>query len=286
MKGKSHRLFLFFIYILPKNLLSRLLGGLTGLILPQFILQPIMNWFIKKYGVNTKEAELPIQEYRSINLFFTRALKNGVRVVNQSPGSVVSPVDSRISQYGEIQNGKMIQAKGIDYSLESLLKCSEYESHFIGGSYITLYLSPPDYHRIHTPYEGEIMGFSYTPGKLFPVHEIAVNGISELFCRNERLTTYIQTDFGIIAVVKVGATNVGRIRVVYDDIVTNRWFRSERLHIYEKKMPISRGAELARFDLGSTVILLFERDKIEFLPELKEGMRIRFGEALGLMKGS
>jgi phosphatidylserine decarboxylase len=176
----------------------------------------------------------------------------------------------------------MIQAKGIDYSLEDLLESSCYLPNFAEGKYIVIYLSPRDYHRIHSPHEGRIMGYSYTPGKLFSVNELSVRGLAGLFPKNERLTTYIETaGNGMVGLVKVGAVNVGRIRVNYDTIHTNRWIRIASHRVYAEPFPIGRGDELGRFEMGSTVILLFEKGRMEFDPPIAEGRAVRFGERIG-----
>ena len=277
----GERLFLFILYILPKNLLSRFMGGLTRIKAPGFIKRPLFSWFIRTYNVNTEESEHPPESYPSLNAFFTRALKAGVRPIAPGEKTVISPVDSVISQFGDILEGKLIQAKGINYDLEALLACSEFAGDFKDGKYAVMYLSPPDYHRIHTAFGGQILGYSYSPGKLLPVNEIAVKGVPALFPRNERLTTYIQTPYGKMAEVKVGATNVGRIRVTYDDIISNRWIRRARTKIFDTPVNIEKGAELGRFEMGSTVVMVFEKGMMEFLPEITHGMRVSFGQAIG-----
>ncbi len=275
-------LILLLMTLLPKSLLSRLFGWLTYLHLPRFLMLPILKAFAVAYRINLDEAELELKEYPSLNKFFTRALRDGARVVDKDEDTVVSPVDARISEFGDIVGGRMIQAKGIQYTLADLLDWDYYLSRFQGGKFIVLYLSPQDYHRIHSPYQGIVTGYSYVPGKLFAVNEIAVKGLHGLFPKNERLTTYLKTDGGMIAVVKVGATNVGRIKVTYDTITTNRWIRIPRNHLYrDRTIPMGRGEELGRFEMGSTVILLFEQGAFEFLPTLQSEQKIRFGEPLG-----
>lgn len=282
MKEKKTRsLLLFLLYILPKNGISRITGIVASLRLPDMLLTPFLKWFIRYYNVNTEEMERGIKDYSSINDFFTRKLKPGVRPIAAGPRQIVSPVDARVSQFGKITDRKLIQAKGIDYSADDLLAFPEFSKQFHDGSFITLYLSPPDYHRIHSPCEGNILGYSYAPGKLFPVHEVAVNGVKELFARNERLTTIISSKHGLFAVIKVGAINVGKIRLAYDSTTTNGWFRRARTLRFQKDIPVGRGDEIGRFEMGSTVIILAEKGALQFPAEICEGKKIRVGEVLG-----
>jgi len=273
--------YLFLWTILPKNLLSRIFGWIAFLRLPRFIMLPLLQAFARAYKINVDEAELELKDYPSLNQFFTRALRDGSRVVHQAVDTFVSPVDGRILQLGRIEKGTMLQAKGLRYTLPDLLDHSEYTPRFMHGSFMIVYLSPQDYHRIHTPAEGQILGYTYSPGRLFMVNQIAVRGIQGLFPKNERLTTYLQTQFGLIAVVKVGATNVGKISVTYDTIQTNRWFRRTIHHSYEKQIVYGRGQELGRFEMGSTVILLFEEGSVEFRADLRPEQKVTFGENLG-----
>lgn len=277
--------YLFLWTILPKNLLSRIFGWIAFLRLPRFIMLPLLQAFARAYKINVDEAELELKDYPSLNQFFTRALRDGSRVVHQALDTFVSPVDGRILQLGSIDRGTMLQAKGLRYTLPDLLDHSDYTPRFLRGKFMIVYLSPQDYHRIHTPAHGQILGYTYSPGRLFMVNQIAVRGIQGLFPKNERLTTYLQTDYGLIAVVKVGATNVGKISVTYDTIQTNRWFRRTVHHSYEKTIHYGRGQELGRFEMGSTVILLFEEGMVEFRPDLKAEQKVTFGENLGRFKG-
>jgi phosphatidylserine decarboxylase len=277
--------YLLLLTILPKNFISQLFGLFTHLQLPRFILIPLLKAFAKMYKINLNEAELNISEYKSLNLFFTRALKAGVRIINSEENAVVSPVDAKITSFGDIQESTMIQAKGIDYSLKELIGSDKYLSAFESGKFITFYLSPQDYHRIHSPFYGKILGYYYEPGKLFPVNEMAVKGIKSLFPKNERLITFMQTEYGKIAVVKVGASNVGRIRVTYDNkIVTNSLIRIPKEVEYTNvNILINKGAELGRFEMGSTVILIFEKGSFDFC-ELPLTDKQTYGTTIGHFK--
>ncbi|PJZ54770.1 archaetidylserine decarboxylase [Leptospira adleri] len=276
--------YLLILSIVPKNLLSLLFGLLASSRLPRFILIPILKAFARAYKINLDEAELEIQEYNSLNAFFTRALKAEARIIDSAENEMVSPVDAKITGYGDINQRIIIQAKGVDYNLKELLGggASKYLDDFSNGKYITFYLSPQDYHRIHSPAYGRILGYYYEPGKLFPVNELAVFGIRGLFPKNERLITYLQTEYGKVAVIKVGASNVGRIRVTYDNkIVTNTLIRSARTVEYKDvSIMIDKGAELGRFEMGSTVILLMEKDTFTF-DSLPLNEKITYGTPIG-----
>ncbi|EMI67310.1 phosphatidylserine decarboxylase [Leptospira interrogans serovar Pomona str. CSL10083] len=277
--------YLLILSVVPKNLLSRLFGLLASSRLPRFILIPILKAFARAYKINVDEAELEIQEYNSLNEFFTRALKAESRIIDSADDEMVSPVDAKITGYGDINQRIIIQAKGVDYNLKELLGGSKYLEDFTNGKYITFYLSPQDYHRIHSPAYGKILGYYYEPGKLFPVNELAVFGIRGLFPKNERLITYLQTEYGKVAVIKVGASNVGRIRVTYDNkIVTNTLIRTARTVEYkEVSIMIGKGAELGRFEMGSTVILLMEKDTFQF-NSLTVNEKITYGTTIGKFK--
>ncbi|HNL54333.1 MAG TPA: archaetidylserine decarboxylase, partial [Turneriella sp.] len=213
------------------------------------------------------------------------ALKNGSRLIDQKENVIISPVDGRLLVSGSLEQGQLLQSKGMESSLQNLLGNNRFYKQFLGGRYMTIYLSPQDYHRIHSPVEGRILGYYYQPGKLFPVNNLAVNTINQLFSKNERLITYIQSEFGLVAVVKVGATSVGKIRVTYDpNIATNRWVRLVKEHMYDEEINIRKGAELGRFEMGSTVMLLFERDTAELL-EFEEKQKLLFGQPIGLFNG-
>ncbi|OCC28778.1 Phosphatidylserine decarboxylase proenzyme [Leptospira interrogans serovar Canicola] len=277
--------YILILSVVPKNLLSRLFGLLASSRLPRFILIPILKAFARAYKINVDEAELEIQEYNSLNEFFTRALKAESRIIDSADDEMVSPVDAKITGYGDINQRIIIQAKGVDYNLKELLGGSKYLEDFTNGKYITFYLSPQDYHRIHSPAYGKILGYYYEPGKLFPVNELAVFGIRGLFPKNERLITYLQTEYGKVAVIKVGASNVGRIRVTYDNkIVTNTLIRTARTVEYkEVSIMIGKGAELGRFEMGSTVILLMEKDTFQF-NSLTVNEKITYGTTIGKFK--
>lgn len=275
---------IFMFKIIPTSMLSMIFGWLALIPLPSGIMNGIIDWYCKKYGVILEEAVIPEEGFRNLNLFFTRELKKGARKIDKSAGSVVAATDSRVDQFGTITKERIMQAKGITYSVRDLIPSSEAEK-FIGGKFITLYLSPGDYHRIHSPVDGKITGFFNIPGKLYTVQEFMVNGLPDLFSLNERLITYIKTSKGYVAVCKIGAMNVGKISLAYDDAVTNRLFgkRYEKFYAKEEHKAVKRGEEIGTFNLGSTVIILFEKGMVDF-SRLKYGQKVKVGEKIGTLK--
>ncbi|MDY6935981.1 MAG: archaetidylserine decarboxylase [Spirochaetota bacterium] len=278
MNNKNLLIFLF--KIIPKALVSRIVGGLAEISLPKFILHPLIEFFCSKYGVNKDEIFVPEGGFRSFDQFFTRNLREGVHIFDSSEASVISPVDAVVDQFGQINHTNLIQAKGIEYSLRDLIP-SESCIDYTDGAFMTLYLSPADYHRIHSPVSGRVVGCFHIPGKLFTVQDYMVNGLKGLFTINERFISYIMGDYGMVAVCKVGAMNVGRISLSYSDKVTNKAFRKrcELLFHQDSQPEISKGEELGIFHLGSTVILLFQKDAVKF-EDIIIGTKVRVGERI------
>jgi phosphatidylserine decarboxylase len=270
---------------MPKAFFSRIFGCFARLPLGQTVLAPIIRFYCGKYHVNVDEIDPVEGGFRSFDQFFIRRLKKGVHTINPDPKAVVSPVDARIDQFGEITGTRIMQAKNIDYLVSNLIPAPIHHS-FLDGTFVTLYLSPADYHRIHAPVDGAVNGMLHVPGKLFPVMEFAVNGIHGLFTINERLISYIKSDAGVCAVCKIGAMNVGRISVSYSDVVTNRSiFRRKREIIFpaDFRPHVHRGDELGTFHLGSTVVLLFQKGMVN-LDRLHIGQRVRVGEKIGTLQ--
>ena len=234
------------------------------------------------FQIALEDAEKPLGDFKHLTDFFTRALKPGLRPIFPEPNAIVSPVDGRVSQFGEIKNGMLIQAKGVDYKLTDLLGGDTTKAErFLGGTFLTIYLSPKDYHRIHTPLAGKLTDYAYIPGSLFPVNNIGVKNVKGLFARNERIITYMDTTAGEIAVIKVGATIVGSVRVVYDTNLTTN-VKGAAIGGKIKNSPVlTKGAELGHFAFGSTVILLFEAGKVKLNLDLKEQDVVRMGEKIG-----
>jgi phosphatidylserine decarboxylase len=274
--------------LLPKNTLSRAVGAACRLPAPRPLLRAAIRRFIAAYGVDASEAERPVEDYPTFTEFFTRRLKPGLRPV--APGeTAVSPVDGTVGECGAIEAqgiGRLLQAKDRAYMLPELIGGPDAASaeadarRFAGGSFVTIYLAPYNYHRIHAPLGGSITGYTYMPGHLWPVNPVGVRNVERLFCVNERLTTWLETPRGPCATVAVGATCVGRIRALYDDVVTNaKSVRAPLRQRYDQPIPVEKGAEIALFEMGSTVVLLFG-PRVKLSPGLVPGRRIRLGEPL------
>lgn len=259
-------LFVLAQYPLPHHLLSRLMGYLTYCRNPAF-----KNFFIraiaKVYGVDWSEAERPDPNaYACFNDFFTRALKPGVRPIANEPGALAGPADGYMSQLGPITEGRIIQAKGKDYSAVDLLGGDTARAApFMGGSFATIYLSPKDYHRLHMPLAGTLREMVYVPGRLFSVNNATAQGVPNLFARNERVVAIFDTEAGPMALVLVGAIFVASIETVWHGLVTPPAGQSVRVWNYQDSpVYLERGAEMGRFKMGSTIVVLFGKDAVEW----------------------
>ncbi len=272
--------FMTLMRLLPKSALSTAVGMATRLPAPQPLHRAAMRAFAKRYRVEVEDAELPLSGYGRFADFFTRRLKPGARPIESAERAVVSPVDGAVSQVGYTERGECVQAKGIAYPVEKLLGDAVAARPFIGGAFATLYLAPRDYHRIHTPLAGKITGYAYIPGQFWPVNPASVRSLEALFCLNERLVTYLDTPAGRCAVVAVGATCVARIRAAYDDLLTHQG-QPGRVHRYEQPKAVRKGDELGVFEMGSTVILLFEPGKVRWDSTLEPGAVVRMGRKIG-----
>jgi phosphatidylserine decarboxylase len=222
--------------------------------------------FAATYKIPVEEAEKRLEEYSSLNDFFTRRLKPGIRPIDRSESALVSPVDAKITACGVIEDGMLLQVKGQDYTLDELLNGSPRLSQYRHGYFWVLYLSPTDYHRIHSPCEGEIVESEPIPGRVYPVNEFGLTSMRRVLSRNERLVTYIRHDIGEVAVVKVGALNVSSIKYVDPELKA-----------------LERGQELAYFEFGSTIVLLTEDGTLLPRTDLKTGDKVRMGEKLGTL---
>mgnify|MGYP001190364346 CR=1 FL=1 len=220
--------------------------------------------FARAYGIAVEEAEKAIGEYATLNEFFTRRLKPGARPIDGTPGVLVSPVDARITGMGPVLRGTILNVKGQDYTIDELLGGSPRADVYRNGYAFVLYLSPSDYHRIHSPVDGVVVERAHLPGRVYPVNDFGLVHMRGVLSRNERLITYIRHETGEIALVKVGALNVSGIR--YADPAADR---------------LTRGGELAWFEFGSTVVLLTEDGTFEPRGDLAVGAKVRMGEALG-----
>jgi phosphatidylserine decarboxylase len=265
--------------ILSQPALSRIIGVFAQREMPAPIVQAAINWYIRYFDVDVSEMEHPTSHYKSFDAFFTRTLKAGIHVVDKSPDVAVSPVDGRVLNFGRVSDGRINQVKGRSYKLEDLLASSKQAARFARGHYVTIYLSPRDYHRIHSPVDGRITHFRYQPGRLYPVNQMGVQNVEKLFAVNERLITYLESDSGGFAVVKVGATNVGMITASYYNIRTNAGKRTSYDQTFKHKIGIARGEELGVFHLGSTVVLISEREEMRPV-DLEDNQTLRMGQPL------
>jgi phosphatidylserine decarboxylase len=242
------------LYILPKSLMSATFGMIASSNVPVFK-NMVLYVFCKLYQIDLEESTQ--NHYENLAALFTRRLKPSARIIAQS--EIVSPVDGVISQMGALTQGRLIQAKNRNYSLSQLLQSEEKAEEFIDGFFVTVYLAPHNYHRIHSPVKGEIVGATYVPGAFFPVNNLSVQAIEDLFCRNERVITYIKTEQGIVAVVKVAATNVGCISLTWHpEWRSHSAILERKIQHYTPESPIfvEKGSELGCFELGSTVIMI------------------------------
>lgn len=268
-------------YLLPKHLLSRLVGKLASAeagALTQFLIKT----FIKAFDINMQEArdESPAA-YKTFNEFFTRPLKDGIRPIVEGDNILCHPVDGTVSQFGDIIGDKVFQAKGHDFSLTTLLGGKpEIAECFKGGKFATIYLAPSDYHRIHMPISGKLTDTLHVPGELFSVNPLTAQNVPGLFARNERVVTLFDTSVGKVALVLVGATIVASIETVWSGNITPPAGKYVQHWQHNKEdLQIEKGAEMGRFKLGSTVVLCFEANKIEF-EDLSAGDVTRLGQAL------
>jgi phosphatidylserine decarboxylase len=254
------------LHFLPRRTVSHLIGVLARLEFPQPLIQLIIQLFQRAYRINIDEAEKPMTEYKSLNEFFTRKLKPGLRPIQE--GYAVHPADSQIAQLGIIEQGSLLQAKGITYEIAEFIGNSEKSARYEKGSYLVYYLCPTDYHRVHSPVEGLIKEIKRLGADLWPVHEESVKEIPQLFIRNERVVVSLQTQLGPVEVVLVGATNVGSI------------------DIYKSVGDVVRkGEELGVFQFGSTVVMIYPKEVKVAVDKIKKES-VKVGQSLLRLEAS
>ncbi len=281
------RAFIALMKRLPQSGISRVFGYLADIRLPRRLRRFVLSVFARAVGIEIADAEKDLSEYPSVGAFFVRRLKPGLRPMPEDERAIVSPVDGQLGAFGVLDGVRMIQAKGIRYSVEDLVDDAHEAGRFMNGVFITIYLSPRDYHRIHAPYSGTIAWARHIPGSLLPVNRPAVAIVPDLFARNERVLCLIDGEFGKVAVVAVGALNVGRISSAFDPdwnkehgAVSNRKGAKTETRRYDPPLEITRGDEVMAFHLGSTIVLLFEPNKIVLGEDLKPGQILRLGDVL------
>lgn len=267
---------------LPTRLLSWLMFRLTRVETPWFK-NAFIRVFMRRFDISLAEAQYPRPEdYRCFNDFFTRALKPGARILAPAP-AFLCPVDGTISQLGTVRDGRIFQAKGHDYSVVELLGGEDQTARdFMGGQFCTIYLAPYNYHRIHMPAGAQLRQWSYIPGRLFSVNPATARSMPNLFARNERVVAIFDTDRGPLAMVLVGALFVGSMETVWAGQISPPHRRRDHGHPYQPMSPLhlERGAEMGRFNMGSTVILLTGPGAVTWDSLARPGAVVRVGQAL------
>ena len=276
------RLFVWLQYVLPQHALSRLVLRATRVRSAGFK-NNLIKGFLKLYTVEMSDAVQPDPlQYASFNEFFTRALRPERRPLAAATDAILCPVDGTVSEAGRIDSDLLLQAKGQRYSLSDLLAAQPWAKHFEGGSFATIYLAPYNYHRIHMPLQGRLLNTVFVPGRLFSVNAVTARYVPRLFARNERVLTHFDTAHGEFALVLVGALNVGSIATVWAGDIAPSTHRAVSV-LAPQSVELERGAELGRFNMGSTVILLFEAGRAQWAPDIKAGMTVRLGQSLGTL---
>jgi phosphatidylserine decarboxylase len=270
-------------YVLPHHLLSQLMSHFTHCENKTWK-NLMISQIIKFYGVNMAEAQEPdINAYRSFNHFFTRPLKDGVRPLTELKNGIACPADGVVSQAGLITEGDIFQAKGKTFTVTDLLGGDpQRAAPFNHGLFTTIYLSPKDYHRLHMPMTGTLKEMIHIPGRLFSVNGATANSVPRLFARNERVACIFDTEIGEMALVLVGAIFVSSVETVWHGVVTPPTIREVRSWHYSDNAPVlEKGAEMGRFNMGSTIIVLFGKDKAQWQADFVAGKGVKLGELMG-----
>ncbi|WP_226468732.1 archaetidylserine decarboxylase [Luteimonas panaciterrae] len=271
-------------YVLPHRFLSSLARGLAYSRSP-WLKQWLIDTVTKRFGVDLSEAAEPDPNaYPTFNAFFTRALKPGARTPDADPRALLMPADGHISQCGAIEGGRIFQAKGQSFTATELLADATAAAPFSDGLFATVYLSPRDYHRVHMPWRGRLLETVHVPGRLFSVGTDAVKHVPRLFARNERLVCHFETDFGPMAVVMVGALLVSGVETVWSGVEIPRYANAvTRKDHRDENIVLDRFAEMARFNYGSTVIVLLPPQVAQLAPNLLAESPVKLGERLATM---
>ena len=273
-------------YFLPKHILTRAVGFLAAAKLGKATNYAV-KLFINAYKVNMDEADGEIEDFATFNDFFSRALQKGARPIDAAADSIVFPADGKISQFGDLCGDFQLQAKDHYFTTAALLGSHDDAKAFTDGKFITVYLSPQDYHRVHIPLTGKLLKMTYIPGELFSVNPLYTANIPELFSRNERVVCLFETAIGKMAVVFVGAAIVRSIVTAWAGTVAPASKAEISTETYEKQnISFAKGDEIGKFMMGSTVICLFEKNKIEFADGLECEQITRVGQKMAQAKGS
>ena len=278
----SDRLKVLLQYLLPKQGLNLVAGRVAGA-RGGAVTSRLIRWFVSHYGVDMREAESSdIGSYLSFNDFFTRPLKAGARPLAEA--DFVCPVDGAISQFGAIDDHRILQAKGHLFTTTELVGGdAALAAQFRHGSFANLYLSPKDYHRLHIPCDGRLIRMIYVPGALFSVNPVTARGVPNLFARNERVVCLFESpEHGPFVMVLVGATIVGSMATVWHGVVNPRRTGKVAEWTYaDQEILLKKGEEMGRFLLGSTIVMLFRKDSIAFNPDWAPERSVRLGERMG-----
>lgn len=267
-------------YFFPKHILTRAVGLLAAAKMGKVTTFAIEQ-FAKLYHINLEEMEGDIANYPTFNDFFARPLKYNARPINGDAASVVFPADGKISQFGTLKDNFQLQAKGHYFTTEALLADEKDADCFKNGSFMTVYLSPQDYHRVHIPFKGKLIKMTHIPGELFSVNPLYVRNIPELYSRNERVVCLFETPIGKMAVILVGAAIVRSIATVWAGTVAPSKSGEPTVTEYKKQdFEYEKGEEIGRFFMGSTVICLFEKDAVSFAESLSSEQSMKFGQLM------
>lgn len=273
-----------FLRLLPQHLVSHLAGRAASLRLPRPLRRPVLGAFGRTFGVDFGEVVGALDDYASVQEFFTRPMPAGARPIDASPDSVVAPCDGRWGAAGIVEKGMLLQVKGRPYSVAALLGSEADATHFEGGPFATLYLAPRNYHRFHSPCDAAIRRVRYVPGKLWPVNRIGVEGVDGLFAQNERICAFMEVAARPLCLVAVGATMVGKVRLRFDDLSTNAGSHVvEERHYPAAGQKVAKGEEWGRFEFGSTIVLLAHRDLLQ-LDMQEPGTELRLGRRIGTLR--
>lgn len=269
--------------VLPQRYLSHGAGVLMGTRLPKPMATAAVRAFGRVFGVNFDEVRDPLESFTSVQGFFVRALKEGARPVDADPRAAVSPCDGAWGASGTIEDGQLLQVKGRPYSVGALLDDADLARRFEGGSFATLYLSPKDYHRMHAPVAGNVVAARHVPGALWPVNNAGIRYVDGLFSKNERIVVLLRPSGApadaALAMIAVGATMVGKVRLTFDDLVTNQGDDATARE-YQPPHPLEKGQEWGRFEFGSTVVLLATPGWLR-LEGQEPGTPVRLGSRIG-----
>lgn len=279
--ANRQKLALNILKFLPRSHMSRASGVAARIPVPRPIRNRLYGRVSKMLQIDIDRAELPANEYRSVNALFARRLRPELHTIADIPEGLISPAEGYLTTSGAIEDGAVLQAKGMSYSVADLLGGELEAAPFNHGGYATIYLTPKNYHRVHAPLAGHVTSAKLFPGTLYPVYPVATESVQNLYVRNERLVIDIASNFGPVAVVLVGASNVGSITTAFDPMIrSNKTFKMIRRRNFAYDAPISVdvGDELATFNLGSTVVVLWSDSHWKMA--LQEGDEVKMGQAL------